>query len=55
MGSTADRIKDIGPQPQTFDIELATKGNTKYPFGRLERALSASDPDVDPRRQRHWP
>ena len=25
MGSTADRIKDIGPQPQSFDIERATK------------------------------
>ena len=27
MGSTADRIKDIGPQPQAFDIERATKEN----------------------------
>ena len=25
MGSTADRIKDIGPQPQSFDIDRATK------------------------------
>jgi mannose-6-phosphate isomerase-like protein (cupin superfamily) len=30
MGSTADRIKDIGPQPRSFDIERATKGNTSY-------------------------
>jgi len=30
MGSTADRIKDIGPQPQSFDIERATKENTNY-------------------------
>src|ERR1039458_10873762 len=25
---TADRIKDIGPEPQSFDIECATKENT---------------------------
>ena len=24
MASTAERIKDIGPQPQSFDIERAT-------------------------------
>jgi|SRR5450755_2394087 len=30
MGSTADMIKDIGPRPQSFDIERATKTNTKY-------------------------
>lgn len=30
MGSTADRIKDIGPQPQSFDIERATKENKNY-------------------------
>src|SRR5664279_5055378 len=30
MGSTANRIKDIGPQPQSFDIERATKENTNY-------------------------
>ena len=30
MGSTADRIKDIGPKPQSFDIERATKENTNY-------------------------
>jgi hypothetical protein len=30
MGDTADRIKDIGPQPQSFDIERATKENTNY-------------------------
>ncbi len=30
MVSTADRIKDIGPQPQSFDIERATKENTNY-------------------------
>ena len=30
MGSTADMIKDIGPQPQSFDIECATKENTNY-------------------------
>ena len=30
MGSTADRIRDIGPQPQSFDIERATKENTNY-------------------------
>lgn len=27
---TADRIKDIGPRPQSFDIESATKKNTDY-------------------------
>ena len=27
---TSDRIKDIGPQPQSFDIERATKENTNY-------------------------
>jgi len=30
MGTFADRIKDIGPQPQSFDIERATKENTNY-------------------------
>ncbi len=30
MGSGADRIKDIGPQPQSFDIERATKENPNY-------------------------
>ena len=30
MGSTADRIEDIGPQPQSFDIERATNENTNY-------------------------
>ena len=30
MGSTADRIKDIGPQPQSFDIERATTKNGNY-------------------------
>jgi mannose-6-phosphate isomerase-like protein (cupin superfamily) len=30
MVSNADRIKDIGPQPQSFDIERATKENTSY-------------------------
>ena len=25
-----DRIKDIGPEPQSFDIECATKENTNY-------------------------
>jgi mannose-6-phosphate isomerase-like protein (cupin superfamily) len=26
----ADRIQDIGPQPQSFDIEQATKDNANY-------------------------
>ena len=30
MGSTVDRIKDIGPKPQSFDIERATKENPYY-------------------------
>ena len=30
MGCTADRIKDIGPQPQSFDIERATKENKNF-------------------------
>ena len=30
MDSTAERIKDIGPQPQSFNIELATKANADY-------------------------
>jgi mannose-6-phosphate isomerase-like protein (cupin superfamily) len=30
MGSTAGRIKDIGPKPQSFDIESATKENSNY-------------------------
>jgi len=48
MGSTADRIKDIGPQPQSFTLN-ARRGKHKLPFSRLERALPASDADVDPR------
>ena len=30
MGSAANRIKDIGPQPNSFDIESATKENSNY-------------------------
>ena len=30
MGDVADRIIDIGPQPQSFDIESATKENSNY-------------------------
>ena len=30
MGSTTDRIEDIGPQPQSFNIERATEENTDY-------------------------
>jgi len=30
MANTTDKIKDIGPQPQSFDIERATKANTNY-------------------------
>ena len=30
MGSTTETVKDIGPQPQSFDIESATKANTNY-------------------------
>lgn len=30
MGSTAGRVKDIGPKPQAFDIERATQDNTDY-------------------------
>jgi mannose-6-phosphate isomerase-like protein (cupin superfamily) len=30
MGSTTDTVKDIGPQPQSFDLESATKANTNY-------------------------
>jgi mannose-6-phosphate isomerase-like protein (cupin superfamily) len=30
MNSTTDRIKDIGPRPQSFDLERATKVNTNY-------------------------
>jgi mannose-6-phosphate isomerase-like protein (cupin superfamily) len=30
MGSAKDRINDIGPKPQSFDIELATKANADY-------------------------
>jgi len=30
MTDTADRIKDIGPKPQSFDIENATKDNRNY-------------------------
>src|SRR5450755_2109511 len=30
MVSTAHRIKDIGPKPQSFDIERETKENTNY-------------------------
>ena len=30
MGNTSTRIKDIGPQPQSFDIESATKENSSY-------------------------
>ena len=30
MGTAAKRIKDIGPEPQSFDIERATKENSDY-------------------------
>jgi mannose-6-phosphate isomerase-like protein (cupin superfamily) len=30
MGATTDRVKDIGPQPQSFDLEHATKENSNY-------------------------
>jgi mannose-6-phosphate isomerase-like protein (cupin superfamily) len=30
MGTAAKRIKDIGPEPQSFDIERATKENADY-------------------------
>ncbi len=30
MGNTTDTIKDIGPRPQSFDIERVTKANTNY-------------------------
>jgi len=30
MGKIAELIKDIGPQPQSFNIEGATKENTSY-------------------------
>ena len=30
MVSASTRIKDIGPQPQSFDIERATKDNSNY-------------------------
>ena len=30
MGSASTRVKDIGPQPQSFDIEHATKENSNY-------------------------
>jgi mannose-6-phosphate isomerase-like protein (cupin superfamily) len=30
MGKVVNRIKDIGPQPQSFDIEGATKANLNY-------------------------
>ncbi|WP_406855176.1 cupin domain-containing protein [Alsobacter sp. KACC 23698] len=30
MSSPADRIQDIGPQPQSFNIEEATNRNTNY-------------------------
>jgi len=30
MGSVANRIEDIGPQPNSFDIERATKENSDY-------------------------
>lgn len=30
MTSPAERIKDIGPQPQSFDIEQATEDNSSY-------------------------
>jgi mannose-6-phosphate isomerase-like protein (cupin superfamily) len=30
MVGTASRVKDIGPQPQTFDIDSATKENASF-------------------------
>jgi mannose-6-phosphate isomerase-like protein (cupin superfamily) len=30
MSSAGETIKDIGPEPQSFDIETATKENTNY-------------------------
>jgi hypothetical protein len=30
MSGIIDRVEDIGPQPQSFDIEEATKINKNY-------------------------
>ena len=30
MAGTDSRIKDVGPQPQSFDLESATKDNAEY-------------------------
>jgi mannose-6-phosphate isomerase-like protein (cupin superfamily) len=30
MNTIANRVKDIGPQPQSFNIEEATRGNSNY-------------------------
>ncbi len=30
MNTVAEKIEDIGPEPQSFDIESATKENTNY-------------------------
>lgn len=30
MGSNTDGVNDIGPKPQSFDIERATQANTNY-------------------------
>ena len=50
MGSTADRIQDIGPEPQAFDMERATKGNTNYRSVAWSGRYLAGDADVDSHR-----
>ena len=35
MGSPVDRIKDIGPQPQSFDIERVAGGETELSISSL--------------------
>ena len=42
-------VTDIGPDPQSFDLEQATLDNTSYRSGRLVREVPSAHPHVDPR------
>ena len=53
MADTASRIKGHWPSAANLRHRERDKGKHKLPLGRLERPLSASDADVDPRWRRH--
>ena len=46
-------IKDIGPEPQSFNLEKATLDNTNYRAVAWSGKYSSADTHVDPRRGGH--